>query len=87
MDAVDPALRRSGRFDAEIEVTTPSEEERFQILQVMQHILTWTGCISHPTVRNSKYLLQMVICQYHIYSARLGCGTNKLSQGGFHNLL
>ncbi|XP_031400715.1 cell division control protein 48 homolog B [Punica granatum] len=34
VDAVDPALRRSGRFDAEIEVTTPSEGERFQILQL-----------------------------------------------------
>ncbi|KAK4779917.1 hypothetical protein SAY87_016023 [Trapa incisa] len=34
VDAVDPALRRSGRFDAEIEVTTPTEEERFQILQL-----------------------------------------------------
>lgn len=35
MDAVDPALRRFGRFDDEIEVTTPSEEERLQILQVV----------------------------------------------------
>ncbi|KAA8529325.1 hypothetical protein F0562_033876 [Nyssa sinensis] len=34
VDAIDPALRRSGRFDAEIEVTTPSEEERFQILKL-----------------------------------------------------
>ncbi|KAI5678885.1 hypothetical protein M9H77_09835 [Catharanthus roseus] len=34
VDAIDPALRRSGRFDAEIEVTTPSEEERFRILQL-----------------------------------------------------
>lgn len=34
MDAIDPALRRSGRFDAEVEVTVPTEEERFEILQV-----------------------------------------------------
>lgn len=34
VDSIDPALRRSGRFDAEIEVTTPNEEERFQILKV-----------------------------------------------------
>lgn len=34
MDAVDPALRRSGRFDAEIEVTAPTEDERYQILRV-----------------------------------------------------
>ncbi|KAF9689547.1 hypothetical protein SADUNF_Sadunf01G0103500 [Salix dunnii] len=34
VDAIDPALRRSGRFDAEIEVTTPIEEERLQILKL-----------------------------------------------------
>ncbi|CAK9186210.1 unnamed protein product [Ilex paraguariensis] len=34
VDAIDPALRRSGRFDAEIEVTTPTEAERFQILEL-----------------------------------------------------
>ncbi|XP_015895161.1 cell division control protein 48 homolog B isoform X1 [Ziziphus jujuba] len=34
VDAIDPALRRSGRFDADIEVTTPNEEERFQILKL-----------------------------------------------------
>ncbi|KAF7827968.1 cell division control protein 48-like protein B [Senna tora] len=34
VDAIDPALRRSGRFDAEVEVTVPSEEERFQILKL-----------------------------------------------------
>ena len=34
VDAIDPALRRSGRFDAEIEVSVPNEEDRFQILTV-----------------------------------------------------
>ncbi|XP_057531097.1 cell division control protein 48 homolog B [Amaranthus tricolor] len=34
IDAIDPALRRSGRFDAEIEVTTPNELERLQILML-----------------------------------------------------
>nr|XP_043624627.1 cell division control protein 48 homolog B isoform X2 [Erigeron canadensis] len=34
VDALDPALRRAGRFDAEVEVTTPSEEERLQILKL-----------------------------------------------------
>ncbi|KAJ8548027.1 hypothetical protein K7X08_021263 [Anisodus acutangulus] len=33
-DAIDPALRRDGRFDAEIEVTTPTEEERLHIVKV-----------------------------------------------------
>ncbi|GMH31192.1 hypothetical protein Nepgr_033035 [Nepenthes gracilis] len=34
IDAIDPALRRSGRFDVEIEVTTPTEDERLQILNL-----------------------------------------------------
>lgn len=34
LNAIDPALRRSGRFDVEIEVTAPTEEERLQILEV-----------------------------------------------------
>ncbi|KNA03964.1 hypothetical protein SOVF_204140 [Spinacia oleracea] len=34
IDNIDPALRRSGRFDAEIEVTTPNELERLQILML-----------------------------------------------------
>ncbi|KAJ4969009.1 hypothetical protein NE237_015710 [Protea cynaroides] len=34
VDAIDPALRRSGRFDTEIEVKPPNEEERFHILKL-----------------------------------------------------
>ncbi|GLJ40488.1 hypothetical protein SUGI_0834770 [Cryptomeria japonica] len=34
VNAIDPALRRSGRFDAEIEISAPNEEQRFQILQL-----------------------------------------------------
>ncbi|KAH6807248.1 cell division cycle 48B [Perilla frutescens var. frutescens] len=34
VDSIDPALRRSGRFDAEVEVSTPNENERFQILKL-----------------------------------------------------
>lgn len=34
LDGIDPALRRPGRFDSEIEVTVPTEEERLQILEL-----------------------------------------------------
>ncbi|XP_073059359.1 cell division control protein 48 homolog B [Primulina eburnea] len=34
VDAIDPALRRSGRFDVEVEVSMPNEDERFQILKL-----------------------------------------------------
>ncbi len=33
-DAIDPALRRPGRFDREIEVPVPDEEGRYQILKI-----------------------------------------------------
>ena len=35
VDSIEPALRRSGRFDAEVEVSTPNENERIQILKVL----------------------------------------------------
>ncbi|XP_051212682.1 cell division control protein 48 homolog B-like [Lolium perenne] len=34
VDAIDPALRRPGRFDSEIEVSVPPVEERVQILEL-----------------------------------------------------
>ncbi|XP_064968351.1 cell division control protein 48 homolog B-like isoform X1 [Musa acuminata AAA Group] len=34
VDGIDPALRRPGRFDSEIEVTVPTIEERLQILEL-----------------------------------------------------
>jgi len=33
-NAIDPALRRPGRFDREIEIGIPDEESRFEILQI-----------------------------------------------------
>lgn len=33
-DSVDPALRRPGRFDREVEVSVPNEDGRYEILQV-----------------------------------------------------
>jgi len=34
IDAIDPALRRPGRFDREIEIGVPDREGRFEILQI-----------------------------------------------------
>ncbi|XP_066343193.1 cell division control protein 48 homolog B-like isoform X1 [Miscanthus floridulus] len=34
VDAIDPALRRAGRFDSEVEVAVPTVEERLQILKL-----------------------------------------------------
>jgi len=34
LDAIDPALRRPGRFDREIEIGVPPEDDRAQVLQI-----------------------------------------------------
>lgn len=34
IDSIDPALRRPGRFDREIEIGVPSKEDRLEILQI-----------------------------------------------------
>lgn len=39
VDAIDPALRRAGRFDALVEVSTPNEDDRLKILQVIIEFL------------------------------------------------
>ncbi|KAL4452367.1 hypothetical protein ABPG75_008029 [Micractinium tetrahymenae] len=42
-DALDPALRRAGRFDREISVGIPTEEARLKILQVLSRRLRLSG--------------------------------------------
>ena len=34
LNTIDPGLRRTGRFDAEIEDSAPNEEESFEIRQL-----------------------------------------------------
>ena len=34
IDAIDPALRRGGRFDREIEIGVPDADARFEIFQI-----------------------------------------------------
>jgi ribosome biogenesis ATPase len=45
-DALDPALRRAGRFDREIAVGIPSEEARLKILQVCVCVGGYGGAVS-----------------------------------------
>ncbi|MDI1496177.1 MAG: ATPase AAA [Cenarchaeum symbiont of Oopsacas minuta] len=33
-DSIDPALRRPGRFDREVEITVPDEDGRYEVLQI-----------------------------------------------------
>ncbi|XP_068654304.1 cell division control protein 48 homolog B isoform X2 [Aristolochia californica] len=50
---IDPALRRSGRFDSEVEVTTPTEEERIQILKLYTKDLSLDPSVSLKSVAAS----------------------------------
>ena len=43
-DALDPALRRAGRFDREISMGIPTEEARLKILQVGGCLDGWVLC-------------------------------------------
>lgn len=42
-DALDPALRRAGRFDRELKLTIPDEEARHRMLQVLAGVLRLDG--------------------------------------------
>lgn len=53
VDAIDPALRRSGRFDAEIDVTTPTEEERLHILKLYTKRLPLDPSVDLQSVASS----------------------------------
>ncbi|KAF2572733.1 hypothetical protein F2Q70_00002480 [Brassica cretica] len=59
LDAIDPALRRAGRFDTLVEVSTPNEEDRLKILQVLY--------VPPPDVE-----ARLEILQVHTRNMRLG---------------
>ena len=45
LDAVDPALRRPGRFDREIEIGIPTAVDRLQVSQTFFTIDWLDGCV------------------------------------------
>ncbi|XP_031490390.1 cell division control protein 48 homolog B isoform X2 [Nymphaea colorata] len=53
VNAIDPALRRPGRFDAEIEVTVPTEEERLKILELCTRKLSLEKDVDLQSIASS----------------------------------
>ncbi|CAN6442900.1 unnamed protein product [Victoria cruziana] len=53
VNAIDPALRRPGRFDAEVEVTVPTEEERLKILQLCTRKLSLEKDVNLQAIASS----------------------------------
>ncbi len=54
-NALDPALRRPGRFDREIELGPPSKEGRLDILKIHTRYMPLEGSI-HPSILKQKIL-------------------------------
>ncbi|HJJ48895.1 MAG TPA: CDC48 family AAA ATPase [Methanocorpusculum sp.] len=55
-DAVDPALRRPGRFDREIEIGVPSEADRLEILKIHTRNMPFEGRSARSTpAAQAKY--------------------------------
>ena len=52
-DAVDPALRRPGRFDREIEIGVPSDADRMEILQIHTKNMPFEGMAKLKSLRKN----------------------------------
>ncbi|KAH7387934.1 hypothetical protein KP509_16G049300 [Ceratopteris richardii] len=50
INSIDPALRRPGRFDREIEITAPNAQERYEILQLHASRLPLDDCVELRSV-------------------------------------
>ncbi|ABN06799.1 AAA family ATPase, CDC48 subfamily [Methanocorpusculum labreanum Z] len=53
-DAIDPALRRPGRFDREIEIGVPAEADRMEILQIHTKDMPFEGMAKLKELRSSE---------------------------------
>ncbi|MCD7461571.1 Cell division control protein 48 B [Datura stramonium] len=86
-DAIDPALRRAGRFDAEIEVTTPTEEERLHILKLYTKKLRLDASVDLRAVATScnGYVGADLeaLCREAAMSAVRKCSDSNLDDGSY----
>jgi SpoVK/Ycf46/Vps4 family AAA+-type ATPase len=57
-DAIDPALRRPGRFDRELAFTLPDAAARAAIIDIN------TGALTHSTVCIEVSSMRVVLCSY-----------------------
>ncbi|WP_458205845.1 CDC48 family AAA ATPase [Haladaptatus sp. NG-SE-30] len=55
VDSVDPALRRPGRFDREIEIGVPDEEGRTEILQIHTRGMPLSDDVNLPGLSNDTH--------------------------------
>jgi transitional endoplasmic reticulum ATPase len=55
VDAIDPALRRPGRFDREIEIGVPSEPDRIDILKIHTRGMPLAGNVALPALAQQTH--------------------------------
>ena len=66
-DAIDPALRRPGRFDREIEIGVPAEADRMEILQIHTKGMPFEGMAKLKELRSrdpSPAVLEKALAAY-----------------------
>ena len=60
-DDLDPALRRPGRLDREVELGVPTATERADVRQFWGQIVIWiVACINNGTMKSALSLLVFV---------------------------
>ena len=77
-DAIDPALRRPGRFDREIEIGVPSEVDRLEILRIHTRNMPLEGAKRLHSVKNATKRTEEI---YEEKCTRLLSGLARITRG------
>ncbi|HJJ88861.1 MAG TPA: CDC48 family AAA ATPase [Methanocorpusculum sp.] len=82
-DAIDPALRRPGRFDREIEIGAPSEIDRKEILQIHTRSMPFEGATRIKELKQQENTedIEAAETEYHQNRERLLTQLAALSRG------
>ncbi|HJK27735.1 MAG TPA: CDC48 family AAA ATPase [Methanocorpusculum sp.] len=82
-DAIDPALRRPGRFDREIEIGVPSEADRQEILQIHTRGMPFEGAahIKELKLHGTEKKIEVAETEYNQNREKLLAQLASLSKG------
>jgi transitional endoplasmic reticulum ATPase len=82
-DAIDPALRRPGRFDREIEIGVPSEIDRQEILQIHTRGMPFEGAaqIKELKLHGTEEMIELAEAEYNHSREKLIAWLSVLSRG------
>ena len=83
-DSIDPALRRPGRFDREIEIGVPSDADRLEILQIHTKNMPFEGMARLKSLRKSKpseKVLEREMAMYELSRDKILSSLSSLSKG------